>query len=102
MAASFQSRMTKAEKVIIAISWVLAVLGGGWAILTILSAYMTTTGYIQSEDVIKALPLPLGGIFLALAAHLWPPRRPWYWFVPVYLVAGGPVLLLVMTWLGQL
>ena len=73
--------------------------------LALLSAYMTTTGYLDWEDVRAALPLPALAIILALSVHLWPrgPQltRVWPWCVPAYLVAGGPLLLLVTAWLDQ-
>ena len=73
--------------------------------VTLLSAYMTTTGYLQEENVVAALPLPIGAILLALVVHLWPRKvkssRMWPWFVPVYVLAGGPIFLLVTTWLDQ-
>ena len=97
--------MTKARRVLAVVSWVLAAVGGGWAMLTLLSAYMTTTGYLHTEDIQSALPLPLIAVALALVIHLWPkasaPGRIWPWCVPTYLIAGGPVFLLVTTWLDQ-
>ncbi len=73
--------------------------------LTLLSAYMTTTGYVQSEDMRAALPLPLVAMMLALGVHLWPRQagvgKVWPWCLPAYLLAGGPVFLLVSTWLHQ-
>ena len=97
--------MTKARKILAVISWVLAALGGGWAMLVLMSAYMTTTGFLQLEDVFSALPVALIAIILALGVHLCPKTSPvgrvWPWCVPVYVVAGGPVLLLVTTWLEQ-
>jgi hypothetical protein len=97
--------MTRTWKILAIISWILAALGGGWTMLTMLSAYMTTTGYIQVEDMVSALPLPLTACLLALAVHLWPRSarlgRIWPWCVPVYVVAGGPLLLIVNTWLEQ-
>jgi hypothetical protein len=93
------------RKIVARLSLVLAMLGGGFAMLTLLSAYMTTTGYIQLENMLLALPLPVIAILLALAVHLWPQKtqlgRIWPWCVPVYVVAGGPVFLLITTWLDQ-
>jgi hypothetical protein len=97
--------MTRTRKIVAVFSWVLAVPGGGWALLTLLSAYMTTTGYLHREDVLPALPLPLIAMLLALTVHVWRREasldRVWPWCVPVYVVAGGPVFLLVTTWLDQ-
>src|SRR5690349_8569873 len=97
--------MTRTRKSAAIASWVLGFLGGAWAMLTLLSSYMTTSGYIQTEDVVKALPLPLIAILIALSVHLWPGtvriHSLWLWCVPVYLVAGGPLLMLVMIWLDQ-
>jgi chromate transport protein ChrA len=97
--------MTKTRKLLAVLSWVLGALGGGWTMLTLLAAYMTTTGYIQVEDLQSALPLPIAAIALALAVHLWPRKaasgRSWPWCLPVYLIAGGPVFLLLTTWLDQ-
>lgn len=74
--------------------------------ITLLSAYMTTTGRLQAENLRAALPLPIIAVLLALAVHLWPRNsvsvRVWPWCVPTYLLAGGPVFLLVTTWLDQL
>ena len=73
--------------------------------LTMFAAYMTTTGYLQREDMVVALPLPLIAILLALFVHVWPRKvqlgRVWLWCVPAYLAAGGPVFLLVTVWLDQ-
>ncbi len=73
--------------------------------LTLMSAYMTTSGYLHLEDVRAALPLPVTAIVLTLGVHLWPRNpqstRVWPWCIPVYLIAGGPVFLLIITWLDQ-
>ena len=97
--------MTRSRKGVAILSWVLAALGGGWVMLTLLSAYMTTTGYLDLEDVRTALPLPVFAILISLAIHLWPripgTPSPWPWCLPVYLGAGGPVILLLTVWLDQ-
>lgn len=97
--------MTLAKKMAVIVSWLFAAVGGGWAMLTVLSAYMTTTGYLQRDNFYAALPLPLVAILLALVVQLslrsQQSARVWLWCLPVYFVAGGPVLFLVVVWLDQ-
>ncbi|PWU13389.1 MAG: hypothetical protein C5B50_19455 [Verrucomicrobia bacterium] len=97
--------MTRTRTVLVVICWVLAVLGGGWAMLTLLAGYMTTTGYLHNEDVLAALPLPISAIFMTLLVHFWPKGcnsgKVWPWCVPPYIIAGGPLLLLGLTWVHQ-
>jgi chromate transport protein ChrA len=97
--------MTRTRKVLAVLAWILAIIGGGWAMLFLMSCYMTTTGLIQTDEMIWALPLPIVAVALALGIQFWPRKLPcvrlWPWCLPVYLVAGGPLFFLVTTWLDQ-
>ena len=76
------------------------------------SAYMTTTGYLQSDDLMVALPLPLISILLTLVVHVWPQKKAngllnyefgslWPWCLTAYLIAGLPVYILLAKWKQQ-
>src|SRR5215831_16201439 len=97
--------MTKIRKILAVISWALAAIGGGWGMLALMAAYLTTTGFLQLEDVVAPLAVALVAVLLALGVHLAPKKSPvvriWPWCVPVYVVAGGPLVLIVTTWLDQ-
>jgi hypothetical protein len=74
--------------------------------LTLMSCYMTSTGLIPTDQMMYALPLPVLALALALGVQFWPrnlnaPVRLWPWCLPGYLIAGGPLFLLVTTWLDQ-
>ncbi len=97
--------MTKNRKALAISALILAVLGGGWAMLFLMSCYMTSTGLIQTDEMIWALPVPATAVVLALLVQFYSRKttsvKLWPWCLPVYLLAGGPIFLIIITWLDQ-
>lgn len=78
--------MTQSRKKVAVFSILLAVVGGGWTMLALLSAYMTATGQLQSYDIIWPVAVSILGIILAAGIHLSPGTETaavWPWCVPV-------------------